>query len=76
MGAGKARLFDWSSLAGHTVVIVTDDDEPGRRHAMQVHELVEPIACGVAVVVARAGKDAADHIASNLSTSAVEPLDN
>lgn len=75
MGAGKAHLFDWSSLAGHIVVIVADDDEPGRRHAMEVHELVEPIACGVAVVVARAGKDAADHIAAGYGLDEFEPVD-
>jgi archaellum biogenesis ATPase FlaH len=75
MGAGKAHLFDWSPLAGHTVVIVADDDEPGRRHAMQVNDLVEPIAGGVAVVVARAGKDAADHIAAGFGLDEFEPVD-
>ncbi|WP_245688011.1 AAA family ATPase [Rhodococcus phenolicus] len=75
MGAGKAHLFDWSPLAGHTVVIVADDDEAGRRHAMQVHELVEPIAAGVAVVVAKAGKDAADHIAAGYGLDDFEPVD-
>ncbi|KHJ73392.1 AAA family ATPase [Rhodococcus sp. Chr-9] len=64
MGAGKARLFDWAPLTGHTVVIVADDDEPGRKHAMQVHEIVEPIAAGVVVTQAASGKDAADHIAA------------
>ncbi len=64
MGAGKAHLFDWTPLTGHTVVIVADDDEPGRRHAMQVHEIVEPLAAGVAVAQAASGKDAADHIAA------------
>ena len=29
MGAGKAHLFDWTPLAGKTVVIVADNDEPG-----------------------------------------------
>ena len=64
MGAGKARMFDYSPLAGHTVVIVADDDEPGRKHALQVHEIVEPIAAGVAIAQAASGKDAADHIAA------------
>ncbi|MFF3179951.1 AAA family ATPase [Rhodococcus pyridinivorans] len=64
MGAGKADRFDWRPLAGHTVVIVADDDEPGRKHAQRVHELVEPIAAAVAIVQAATGKDAADHIAA------------
>lgn len=75
MGAGKAHLFDWSPLAGHTVVIVADDDEAGRRHAMQVHDLVEPISAGVAVVVAKVGKDAADHIAAGYGLDDFEPVD-
>lgn len=75
MGAGKAQLFDWSPLAGHTVVIVADDDEPGRRHALQVHELVEPIAAGAAIVVARTGKDAADHIAAGHGLDEFESVD-
>ncbi|MCW3471042.1 AAA family ATPase [Rhodococcus pyridinivorans] len=75
MGAGKAHLFDWSPLVGHTVVIVADDDEAGRRHAMQVHELVEPVAAGVAVVVAKSGKDAADHIAAGYGLDDFEPVD-
>ncbi len=57
------------------MVIVADDDEAGRRHAMQVHELVEPIAAGVAVVVAKAGKDAADHIAAGYGLDDFEPVD-
>ncbi|WKK13874.1 AAA family ATPase [Rhodococcus ruber] len=64
MGAGKSHLFDWSPLTGHTVVIVTDDDEPGRRHAAQVREILTPITAGLAVVQAAHGKDAADHIAA------------
>ncbi|UPW02868.1 AAA family ATPase [Rhodococcus pyridinivorans] len=75
MGAGKAHLFDWSPLTGHTVVIVADDDDPGRRHAMQVHELIEPIAAGVAVATARAGKDAADHIAAGYGLDELEIVD-
>lgn len=64
MGAGKAHRFDWTPLRGHTVVIIADDDEPGRKHALQVHEIVAPLAAGVAVAQAAEGKDAADHIAA------------
>ena len=64
MGAGKAHLFDWSPLTGKTVVIVADNDDPGRRHAAEVAELVTGIAASVRIVVARSGKDAADHIAA------------
>lgn len=75
MGAGKAKMFDWSPLTGHTVVIVADDDEPGRRHALQVHEIVEPIAAGVALVTAKEGKDAADHITAGCGLDEFEIVD-
>ncbi|MEE2058267.1 AAA family ATPase [Rhodococcus artemisiae] len=75
MGAGKAGQFDWSPLAGHTVVIVADDDEPGRKHALDVHKIVEPIAAGVVVATAREGKDAADHIAAGCGLDELEIVD-
>ncbi|MFD6860546.1 AAA family ATPase [Rhodococcus sp. NPDC060090] len=75
MGAGKAGLFDWSPLAGHTVVIVADNDEPGRKHALQVHELVDPIAAGAVIATATAGKDAADHIAAGHGLDELELVD-
>ncbi|WAL44882.1 AAA family ATPase [Rhodococcus pyridinivorans] len=75
MGAGKAKLFDWSPLTGHTVVIVADDDEPGRKHALQVYEILEPIATGVAIVQAATGKDAADHVAAGHSLDEFVPVD-
>lgn len=75
MGAGKASLFDWSPLAGHTVVIVADDDGPGHRHAQQVRELLAPIAAGLVVVTAASGKDAADHIAAGLGVDEFQIVD-
>lgn len=75
MGAGKAHLFDWSPLAGHTVVIVADDDEPGRKHALQVYEIVQPLAAGVVIARAASGKDAADHIAAGYGLDELVPVD-
>ncbi len=75
MGAGKASLFDWAPLTGHTVVIVADDDQPGRRHAEQVRELLTPIAGGVVVVTSASGKDAADHIAAGHGIDEFQILD-
>lgn len=76
MGAGKAHLFDWAPLTGHTVVIVADDDDPGRKHAMQVREIVEPIAAGVVVTQAASGKDAADHIAAGYGLDELTIVDD
>jgi hypothetical protein len=64
MGAGKAHKFDWSPLAGKHVVVVADCDEPGRKHAHQIVELLADIAASVAVAEAAVGKDLADHIAA------------
>ncbi|RWA16196.1 hypothetical protein MBRU_08800 [Mycolicibacterium brumae DSM 44177] len=64
MGAGKAHLFDWSPLQGRRVVIVADNDEPGRKHAAQVAEQLAGIAASTTVMVAAVGKDMADHVAA------------
>jgi hypothetical protein len=64
MGAGKAHKFDWTPLRGKSVVIVADKDEPGRKHARQVAELLTGVAASVRTVEAAVGKDAADHIAA------------
>lgn len=64
MGAGKSHLFDWEPLRGRRVAVVADRDEPGRKHAAQVAELLGGIAKSVKVVEAATGKDAADHIAA------------
>ncbi|QSE90306.1 AAA family ATPase [Rhodococcus pseudokoreensis] len=65
MGAGKAHLADLTPLYGKTVIVVQDKDEPGRKHAAQVAELLDGKAT-VVIVEAKVGKDAADHIAAGL----------
>lgn len=64
MGAGKAHLADWSPLKGKDVTVIADRDEPGRKHAAQVAELLADIAESVRIVEAATGKDAADHLAA------------
>ena len=61
MGAGKAHLFNWEPLRGKNVTVVADKDEPGRKHAAQVAELLDGIATSVRVMEAAEGKDAADE---------------
>ncbi|AOE43775.1 DNA primase/helicase [Gordonia phage Bantam] len=63
MGAGKAKMFDWSPLFGRRVVIVRDNDLKGEQHAKDIVDLLAP-HCEVEVVQAAVGKDAADHIAA------------
>ena len=65
MGAGTApHKFNWTPLAGKDVVVVADRDEPGRKHAAQIVELLSGTARSVRLVEAAVGKDAADHIAA------------
>lgn len=68
-GAGKVHLADLTPLAGKTVMVVADKDEPGQRHAAQVVAALDGIAESVAVVEAAEGKDAADHIAAGRDLS-------
>lgn len=63
MGAGKAHLADWSPLAGRKVIVVADQDEPGRKHAEQVAEIVSKVATEVWIAAPGAGcKDLTDHV--------------
>lgn len=66
MGANKWLDEYTETLAGCTVVIVSDADEPGRKHARAVREALAAAECNVQVVEPRqAGdklvKDATDH---------------
>jgi DNA primase len=56
MGAGKAHLFDWEPLRGKDVIIIADRDQPGRKHAHEVAELVRRIAASVQIVEGRGGQ--------------------
>ena len=74
MGAGKAHKADWSPLRGRHAIIVADNDQPGREHATQIAELLNPIAASVAIKQAAVGKDAADHIAAGKTLDELAPV--
>jgi len=40
-GAGKAHLADWSALAGKSVTLWPDNDDPGKVHMQQVKGILE-----------------------------------
>lgn len=62
MGAGKWQAWYWRWLQGaQRVVVVADNDEPGRKHAAQVADDLTRHGLDVHVVRARQGKDATDH---------------
>ena len=74
MGAGKAKQFDWSPLSGRRVIIVADRDEPGRKHATTVAELLDGKATAVQIVASKIGKDVADHLAAGESLVDLVPV--
>jgi putative DNA primase/helicase len=73
-GAGKWRPQYGEALRGARVVVVADQDEPGRAHAATVARMLDGVAESVDVVTAASGKDAADHLAAGLGVGDFEPL--
>ena len=49
-GAGKWRSAYSAPFAGGKVVIIPDNDEPGRRHAQQVHDSLQEVAEAVEIL--------------------------
>lgn len=56
--------WDWTPLEGRHVVIIADNDEPGRKHADVVAAQIKSIAKSVKIVESAVGKDVSDHIAA------------
>lgn len=75
MGAGRAHKADWAALSGKHVVIVADHDEAGDKHAQQVAEQLDGLAADVAIVYAKTGKDAADHVAAGYGLDEFQPAE-
>lgn len=74
MGAGKWDRVQPGPLDGANVVIVADKDGPGMAHARQVAASLAGHAECV-VVQAKAGKDAADHVAAGCGVDEFEPVE-
>ncbi|MFB3779054.1 MAG: CHC2 zinc finger domain-containing protein [Bryobacteraceae bacterium] len=74
MGAGKWRSEYSQSLKGKTVIIVPDNDEPGRKHAAEVAESLLSIAEQVyASIVPEPHKDVSDWVkAASVDAAAVD----
>ena len=64
MGAGNSDKFDWSPLAGKDIIVVADNDDPGRRHASAVAARLYGIAAKVAIAEPASGEDFSDHWAA------------
>lgn len=75
MGAGKAHLADWSVLDGRHVIVVADADEPGRKHATQIDELLRDVAATVSLLESAPGfKDVSEHLAAGKLLGELVPL--
>lgn len=74
-GAGNWREEYNDSLAGARTIIVADNDEVGRAHAAKVRLSLLPVAASTEIVVARAGKDATDHLEAGYQLNEFLPLD-
>lgn len=76
-GAGKWRLVADCArrfLAGRHVVLVPDNDNPGRAHADDVASLVVSHVASIRRITLPAGKDASDWLAAGGSAEQLEQL--
>jgi DNA primase len=65
MGAANWGNVDSSPLYGAHVIVVPDRDQEGDRYLRAVIETLTGKAASIKLMVARSGKDAADHIAAS-----------
>lgn len=63
-GAGKWLDIHTQALAGATVEIVADNDEPGKIHAQQVLQELTNAGCSAQIWICPHHKDIADHLSA------------
>lgn len=74
-GAGKWSEEYTKSLAGAAeVVVISDRDEPGRKHASAVAASVQRAGIPVRVMEPARGKDVSDHLAAGLGFDDLIPV--
>lgn len=66
-GNGKWLNIHNETLAGATIEIVADNDEPGRLYAEYVRDQLKAVGCDVAVWISPSTKDVTDHLDSGLT---------
>ncbi len=71
-GAGKWRKEHARALTGKRVIIVPDNDQPGREHADQVVDSLRQGAREIRIVTVPSGKDVSDWIAAGATKEAIE----
>jgi len=61
-GAGKWRPEHTEALRGGNIVVVADNDEPGKAHAIQVRDALTEAGCSVRMMIPDGVKDITDLI--------------
>lgn len=74
-GAGKWLPIHTSALAGGTVDIIADNDEPGLKHALAVFESLREAGCDTAIFVCPTEKDITDHLRAGGTMEQLVELD-
>lgn len=75
MGAGKWRPEHTATLVGAKVIIIADDDAPGRSHAAAVYgALSEAGARPVVALPAEGCKDLTEHLDAGHALTAIRPM--
>ena len=80
-GANAASKTDWTPLAGRRVLIWPDNDDPGRKYALEVAAILAELGCEVSIIDAAKlaaeyarepeGWDAADALADSSDAAAL-----
>ncbi len=74
MGAGKWGKVDPAPLYGASVIVIADNDEPGKKHAAEVAASLAGHGGSVTVWRSAEGKDFADHVASGHTIADLVPV--
>lgn len=74
MGAGAWRPEYSKSLRDADVLIVTDRDDSGIKHAQQVEQALRNVAASVSILEPVVGKDVTDHLASGRGLDELLPF--
>ena len=74
MGAGKWRAEHTAALAGANVIIIADDDPPGRAHAAAVYAALDGVAKAVTTALPAQGcKDLSEQLDAGMDLTAIRP---
>lgn len=76
-GAGKWLDIHTETLAGSEVIIVADNDEPGKKHASEVSKKLEEAGCRVQLKISKVKSkaDVTDHLEAGGTLDSLELFD-